>query len=108
MCRLPRHQVEPCARSRPPCVASLTAMPLKVVPAGDERCDVHNERARQKYVCETCLKKFGIDPEQSEAAEPERERRGDALRAVAPDGVVQLAAPCRSSTGGGGSRSESG
>jgi hypothetical protein len=50
-------------------------MPLKVVPAGDERCDVHNERSPQNYVCETCLRKFGIDPTQPSAAERHRRSR---------------------------------
>jgi hypothetical protein len=37
-------------------------MPLKVVPAHDERCDVHTNRKPLRYVCETCLDEFGIDP----------------------------------------------
>jgi hypothetical protein len=45
-------------------------MALKVVPAGDERCDVHNHRRPQTYVCETCLKEFGVD-----AAQPAPARR---------------------------------
>jgi hypothetical protein len=40
-------------------------MALKVVPAEDERCDIHNHRRPARYVCESCLKEFGGD-----AAEP--------------------------------------
>src|SRR5512132_2797741 len=36
-------------------------MALRVVPAGDERCDVHNRREPQKYICERCLREFGIE-----------------------------------------------
>ncbi|HEX6585163.1 MAG TPA: hypothetical protein VF052_00255 [Solirubrobacterales bacterium] len=50
-------------------------MPLKVVPAGDERCDVHNQRTPQKYVCESCLKEFGIESPESEAATVHRPSR---------------------------------
>ena len=39
------------------------AMPLKVVPAGDERCDIHNGRSPASFVCEACLEEeFGVDP----------------------------------------------
>lgn len=51
-------------------------MALKVVPAGDERCDVHNRREPQKYICETCLGEFGID------ASPAATRRARARRAL--------------------------
>jgi hypothetical protein len=50
-------------------------MALKVVPAGDERCDVHNRREPQKYICETCLGEFGIEP-------PAATRRARARRAL--------------------------
>jgi hypothetical protein len=50
-------------------------MALKVVPAGDERCDVHNARSPQRYVCETCLKEFGIETPPSGAAGREGGRR---------------------------------
>jgi hypothetical protein len=50
-------------------------MPLKVVPAGDERCDVHNHRTPQRYVCETCLKEFGIESPESEAVTVHRPSR---------------------------------
>lgn len=43
-------------------------MPLKVVPTGDERCDVHNRRDPPRYVCESCLREFGIDPSEPTAA----------------------------------------
>jgi hypothetical protein len=39
-------------------------MALKVVPAEDERCDIHNQRNPPQYVCEACLDRFGIDPAQ--------------------------------------------
>jgi hypothetical protein len=32
------------------------------VPPNDERCDVHTQRQPVRYVCESCLDKFGIDP----------------------------------------------
>lgn len=50
-------------------------MALKVVPAGDERCDVHNRREPQKYICETCLREFGIDPVSPAATRRARARR---------------------------------
>ena len=34
-------------------------MALKVVPAGDERCDIHNRRPSPAYICEDCLKELG-------------------------------------------------
>jgi hypothetical protein len=59
-------------------------MPLKVVPAGDERCDVHNHRTPQRYVCEACLKEFGIESPESEGTTvhgpSRRTRRRRALR----------------------------
>src|SRR5215211_2220355 len=39
-------------------------MALKVVPAGDERCDIHTQRKPARYVCESCLKEFGIQADQ--------------------------------------------
>jgi hypothetical protein len=36
-------------------------MALKVVPAGDERCDIHNRRSPQNYICESCLKELGVE-----------------------------------------------
>ena len=51
-------------------------MALKVVPAGDERCDVHNRREPQEYICEACLGEFGID------ASPAATRRARARRAL--------------------------
>ena len=50
-------------------------MALKVVPAGDERCDVHNRREPQKYICETCLREFGIEPVSPAATRRARARR---------------------------------
>src|SRR5215207_62375 len=52
-------------------------MALKVVPAGDERCDVHNRREPQKYICETCLREFRI-----ESVSPAATRRARARRAL--------------------------
>jgi hypothetical protein len=45
-------------------------MALKVVPAGDERCDIHNRRNPPQYVCESCLEEFGIDPAAPSAGRP--------------------------------------
>jgi|SRR6476619_6214695 len=36
-------------------------MALKVVPAGDEACDIHNRRSPARFVCESCLKEFGVE-----------------------------------------------
>lgn len=36
-------------------------MPLKVVPAGDERCDIHNQRAPANYICEDCVRGLGVE-----------------------------------------------
>jgi hypothetical protein len=52
-------------------------MALKVVPARDERCDVHNRREPQKYICETCLREFRI-----ESVSPAATRRARARRAL--------------------------
>jgi hypothetical protein len=52
-------------------------MALKVVPPNDERCDVHTQRQPVRYVCESCLDKFGIDPAQST---PGRRSLGSRLR----------------------------
>src|SRR3954452_9101242 len=46
-------------------------MALKVVPSGDERCDVHNQRTPQRYVCESCLKEVSVRP----ATTPSTRRR---------------------------------
>jgi hypothetical protein len=35
-------------------------MALKVVPADDERCDIHTGRKPAKYICESCLKELGL------------------------------------------------
>ena len=53
-------------------------MALKVVPAGDERCDVHNRRQPQKHICKTCVSELGIDP----ASPPPATRRARARRAL--------------------------
>jgi hypothetical protein len=36
-------------------------MALKVVPAGDERCDIHNGRKPPAYICKDCLKDLGVE-----------------------------------------------
>src|SRR5262245_8024599 len=36
-------------------------MALKVVPGGDERCDIHNGRKPAAFICEDCLKEFGVE-----------------------------------------------
>jgi hypothetical protein len=60
-------------------------MALKVVPADDERCDIHN-RGRQppQYVCETCLKELGTDVQQPVATSrpPLKRRARRGLRRV--------------------------
>ena len=43
-------------------MASLHTMALKVVPAGDKRCDIHNGRNPPSYICQDCLKEFGVEP----------------------------------------------
>ena len=45
-------------------------MALKVVPADDERCDVHTQRKPVRYICESCLNEFGIDPTEPAAGRP--------------------------------------
>jgi hypothetical protein len=56
-------------------------MALKVVPAGDERCDIHNHRRNPpKYVCQTCLTEFGLDADASD--EPRRRSLGPRLRRI--------------------------
>jgi hypothetical protein len=36
-------------------------MALKVVPAGDERCDIHNGRRPAAYICKDCLRELGVE-----------------------------------------------
>jgi hypothetical protein len=36
-------------------------MPMKVVPAGDERCDIHNGRSPAEYICERCVRELGVE-----------------------------------------------
>lgn len=50
-------------------------MALKVVPAGDERCDIHTQRKPAQYICESCLAKFGV-----EAAGESAPRRSRSLK----------------------------
>ena len=52
-------------------------MPLKVVPAGDGRCDIHNRREPQTHICETCLKEqYGIESSQPVTARRRTRRVG--------------------------------
>ena len=51
-------------------------MALKVVPAGDERCDIHNGRRPAAYICKDCLKELGV-----EAGATATVRRGPLRRA---------------------------
>jgi hypothetical protein len=50
-------------------------MALKVVPAGDDRCDIHNRRTPPRYICKTCMDELGV-----EAAPSESGRRGPVAR----------------------------
>ena len=34
---------------------------MKVVPAGDERCDIHNGRSPAEYICERCVRDLGVE-----------------------------------------------
>lgn len=36
-------------------------MALKVVAAGDERCDIHNGRKPPKYICKDCIGELGVE-----------------------------------------------
>jgi hypothetical protein len=80
-------------------------MALKVVPAGDERCDIHNARSPQRYVCESCLKEFGVETPPSGAAGEERGRRtsGRRGRRIRPRRLRRLRTriPRRALIGGG-------
>jgi hypothetical protein len=38
-------------------------MALKVIPAGDERCDIHNKRKPPTYICKDCLEELGGEEE---------------------------------------------
>jgi hypothetical protein len=51
-------------------------MALKVVPRGDERCDVHNGRKPATYICESCVEELGV-----ESGRPRTVRRGRIRRA---------------------------
>jgi hypothetical protein len=55
-------------------------MALKVVPAHDERCDVHTQRQPVRYVCESCLEEFGIDPTKPTTVRRSRRSRLRRLR----------------------------
>jgi hypothetical protein len=50
-------------------------MALKVVPAGDERCDIHNQRSSPTHICEACLKERGIEAAQPRSGRRPRPRR---------------------------------
>jgi hypothetical protein len=55
-------------------------MALKVVPAGDERCDIHTQRTPQRYICQTCLNELGIEPRVRTTRLSRRTRARRALR----------------------------
>ena len=35
-------------------------MALRMVPAGDERCDIHNGRRPPQFICQDCAKEMGV------------------------------------------------
>jgi hypothetical protein len=96
-------------------------MALKVVPAGDERCDIHNQRESRTYICETCLKELGIGSEVTVTSHRTR-RRTRARRALrrwrsrvdwkvligAAVAVILVVVLVVGSSGGGGGSSGSG
>ena len=51
-------------------------MALKVVPRGDERCDIHNGRKPATYICEGCVEELGV-----ESGRPGSVRQGRIRRA---------------------------
>jgi hypothetical protein len=55
-------------------------MALKVVPAGDERCDIHTQRTPQRYICQSCLNELGIEPRVRTTRLSRRTRARRALR----------------------------
>jgi hypothetical protein len=50
-------------------------MALKVVPRGDERCDIHNGRKPATYICEGCVEELGVEPGRPGTARQARIRR---------------------------------
>jgi hypothetical protein len=42
-------------------------MRLKVVPPGDERCDIHNNRTPASYICEDCMRELGVESRSGQA-----------------------------------------
>src|SRR5690349_20583026 len=50
-------------------------MRLKVIPAGDERCDIHNERTPASYICEDCMRELGLENGRAPAVRGKRIRR---------------------------------
>jgi hypothetical protein len=55
-------------------------MALKVVPAGDERCDIHTQRTPQRFICQTCLKELGNEQQVRTSRGSRRTRARRALR----------------------------
>jgi hypothetical protein len=96
-------------------------MPLKVVPAGDERCDIHNQRPSPQYICESCVKQFGIEPSRVRVSKPPLRRRAKralrrlrarldwrhAVGAVAAILVIGTLVTVITGSGGGGSSAPS-
>ncbi len=50
-------------------------MPLKVVPAGDERCDIHKKRSPAQYICESCMRELGVETTQQRTSRRPLRRR---------------------------------
>ena len=50
-------------------------MALRVVPGGDERCDIHNGRRPPKFICQDCAKEMGIQTPGVRARAREMRRR---------------------------------
>lgn len=50
-------------------------MALKVVPAGDERCDIHNGRTPASYICKDCVRELGVETGPAPAARGKPIRR---------------------------------
>jgi hypothetical protein len=94
-------------------------MALKVVPAGDERCDIHTQRKPARYICERCMQELGLEageraPQRSRSlrARARRVRRGLRRWRSRPDrlilvgglvaALVVLVVVVVAATGGGG------
>src|SRR5262249_62151060 len=54
---------------------TLSRVALKVVPAGDERCDIHNGRTPASYICKDCVRELGVETGPAPAARGKPIRR---------------------------------